>query len=105
MNIMEKAVICQNIRSIYLFGSVLKEECEQESDIDLLVVSDVTRSKLYKTKSFQRFMVKLHDRDDYFQQYDVICVHGINELEKNKNKIVLYNEILTNGMELYRRDG
>ena len=30
---------------------------------------------------------------------------GINELEKNKNKIVLYNEILTNGMELYRRDG
>jgi hypothetical protein len=50
-------------------------------------------------------MVKLHDRDDYFQQYDVICVHGINELEKNKNKIVLYNEILTNGMELYRRDG
>lgn len=105
MNIMEKAVICQNIRSIYLFGSVLKEECEQESDIDLLVVSDVTRSKLYKTKSFQRFMVKLHDRDDYFQQYDVICVHGMNELEKNKNKIVLYNEILTNGMELYRRGG
>ena len=105
MNTMEKAVICQNIRSIYLLGSVLKEECEQESDIDLLVVSDVTRSKLYKTKSFQRFMVKLHDRDDYFQQYDVICVHGINELEKNKNKIVLYNEILTNGMELYRRDG
>lgn len=104
-NILEKADICRNILSIYLFGSVLKEECEESSDIDILVVSEVTRSKLYKSKSFNQFLMKLHDKDSYYQQYDVICVHGMKELEKNRHKVRLYNDVLTNGRELYRRKG
>ncbi len=104
-NILEKAHICRNISNIFLFGSVLIEECTEESDIDLLVVSDVTRSRLYRTKSYQIFLMKMHDKDNYYQQYDVICVHGIGELEKNRHKIMLYNDVLMNGSELYRRNG
>lgn len=103
INILEKADICKNICSIYLFGSVLKEECKEESDIDVLVVSDITRSKLYKLKSFHQFLIKLHEKDDYVQQYDVICVHGMKELEKNQHRVMLYHDILANGRELYRR--
>lgn len=103
INILEKADICKNICSIYLFGSVLKEECKEESDIDVLVVSDITRSKLYKLKSFNQFLIKLHEKDDYVQQYDVICVHGMKELEKNQHRVMLYHDILANGRELYRR--
>ncbi len=102
-NILEKADICSNISSIYLFGSVLSEECNEDSDIDLLVVSDIPRSRLYKTKSYSRFLTGLHDKDDYYQQYDVICVHGMDELKKNRRRIMLYDELLANGRELYRR--
>ena len=103
VNILEKARICSNISSIYLFASVLSEECNEDSDIDLLVVSDISRSRLYKTKSYGRFLTGLHDRDDYFQQYDVICVHGMDELKKNRHRIMLYEDLLANGKELYRR--
>ena len=88
---------------IYLFGSALKEECKEASDIDILVVSDIARSKLYKTKSFNLFLVDLHEKDNYYQQYDVICVHGMQELEKNRHRVMLYYDILMNGEELYRR--
>lgn len=103
VNILEKADICKDICSIYLFGSVLNEECKADSDIDILVVSDITRSKLYRTKNFKRFLMELHEKDDYFQQYDVICVHGMKELQKNRHRVMLYDDILTNGRELYRR--
>ena len=102
-NILEKADICSNICSIYLFGSVLREDCSEDSDIDVLVVSDVARSKLYKTRGYKQFLRKLHDKDGYIQQYDVICVHGIQELEKNRHKIILYNDVLIYGRELYRK--
>lgn len=67
VNIMEKAAICKNVQSIYLFGSVLKEVCREDSDIDLLVVSDIARSKLYKTRGFKHFLVKLHDKEKGLQ--------------------------------------
>lgn len=38
-NILEKAQICRNISNIFLFGSVLKEECTEESDIDLCSIA------------------------------------------------------------------
>lgn len=103
-NISQKAGLCKNISHIYLFGSALKEECKEASDIDILVVSDIARSKLYKTKSFNLFLVDLHEKDNYYQQYDVICVHGMQELEKNRHRIMLYYDILMNGEELYRRN-
>lgn len=102
-SILKNAVLCKNICNIYLFGSALKEDCKETSDIDVLVVSDVARSKLYKMKSFHSFLIKLHEKDHYFQQYDVVCVHGMEELKKNRHKVVLYNDVLVNGKELYRR--
>lgn len=67
----------------------------------MLVDSDISRSRLSKTKSHSLFLTGLHDKDNYFQQYDVICVYGMGELKKNRYKIALFNDVLTNGSELY----
>lgn len=73
--------ICQ----IILFGSVIESRCTDDSDVDMLVISDTPRSKLYKDKGYQEFLRRLHEKDDYDQLYDVICVHNQEELHRNQN--------------------
>lgn len=57
-NIIEAAGVCIPICQIILFGSVLENRCTEDSDIDMLVVSDTVRSKLYKDKTYQEFFKK-----------------------------------------------
>lgn len=103
-NIIEAAAACARISRIILFGSVIETRCTEDSDVDMVVVSDTSRSRLYKDKSFQLFLKKLHDRDDYEQIYDVICVHGMDEVYRNQNSTGLFREVAENGKTLYRRD-
>ena len=72
-------------------------------DIDMVVVSNVTRSRLYKDKSYQEFLRKLHDEDGYDQMYDVICVHGMEEIYQKQNVTKLFRDVIENGRTLYRR--
>ena len=57
-NIVEAAKTCSNILQIILFGSAIESRCTEESDVDLVVVSDVTRSRLYRNKNYQEFRDK-----------------------------------------------
>lgn len=102
-NIVEAAKTCSNILQIILFGSAIESRCTEESDVDLVVVSDVTRSRLYRNKNYQEFLRRLHDKDDYTQQYDVICVHGLDEMQREEENVILFKEVLQNGKTLYRR--
>ena len=72
--------------------------------MDLLVISDVTRSKLYKDKGYQEFLRRLHDYDNYEQLYDVICVRSEEELNLNKNRTRLFRDVITDGKILYKRN-
>lgn len=102
-NIVEAAGICTRIRQIILFGSVIESRCTEDSDVDMLVVSDVSRSRLYKDKDYREFLKKLHDKDDYEQMYDVICVHGMDEVYQKQDTVCLFRDVIENGKTLYRR--
>lgn len=102
-NIVEVAGICTRIRQIILFGSVIESRCTEDSDVDMLVVSDISRSRLYKDKGYREFLKKLHDKDDYEQMYDVICVHGMDEVYQKQDTVCLFRDVIENGKTLYRR--
>lgn len=102
-NILEAAATCSRICQIILFGSAIESRCTETSDIDMLIISDTARSKLYKNKSYQEFLKRLHDQDNYEQMYDIICVHGIDEIYRNLNTTGLFQNIIENGKTLYRR--
>lgn len=103
-NIVEIAGICTRIRQIILFGSVIESRCTEDSDVDMLIVSDISRSRLYKDKGYREFLKKLHDKDDYEQMYDVICVHGMDEVYQKQDTVCLFRDVIENGKTLYRRE-
>ena len=102
-NIIKAADACIPICQIILFGSVLDSRCREDSDVDLLIVSDTVRSKLYRDKRYQEFLKRLHDKDDYEQMYDVICVHGLDEVYQNRKNTELFRDVIEGGKTLYRR--
>lgn len=102
-NIIAAASKCVHIQEIILFGSALEERCTDESDIDIVVISNVARSRLYRLKTYAEFLSSLHQDDDYIQQYDVICVNGRDQLIKNKDKIKLYDNVIKYGQTIYKR--
>lgn len=102
-NIISAASKCEHIQEIILFGSALEERCTDESDIDIVIVSNVSRSRLYRLKAYAEFLTSLHKDDDYLQQYDVICVKGKDQLLKNKDKIQLYGNVIKYGQTIYKR--
>lgn len=102
-NIIEAAGACTRICQIILFGSVIESRCTEDSDVDMLVISDTSRSRLYKDKSYREFLKRLHDKDDYEQMYDVICVHGMEEIYQYQDTVSLFRDVIDYGKTLYRR--
>ncbi len=102
-NIIEAAGMCNRICQIILFGSVIENRCTTDSDVDMLIVSDISRSKLYRDKGYREFLKNLHNRDDYEQMYDVICVHGMDEVYRNQDTVHLFRDVIETGKLLYRR--
>lgn len=103
-NIIKAASVCTRICQIILFGSVIEDRCQEDSDVDMLVVSDTTRSQLYKDKGYQEFLKRLHAKDGYEQMYDVICVNGIEEIYQKQDSIGLFRDVIECGKTLYRRE-
>lgn len=100
--ILRLAHTCDKIDYIYIFGSVLEERCTAESDIDLAIVSNVTRLKLYKAKDYDSFKNKLYSLD-VTQEYDILQFNSLNAL-RNSNDFVC-KDILSKGKMLYKRIG
>lgn len=103
-NIIKAASACKRICQIILFGSAIEERCQEDSDIDMLVVSDTTRSRLHKDKGYREFLKKLHEKDEYKQTYDVICVHGMEEIYQKQDRVGLFRDVMECGQTLYRRE-
>lgn len=103
-NIIEAASVCERICRIILFGSAIESRCQENSDVDMLVVSDINRSKLYRDKGYQEFLKRLYTKDGYEQMYDVICVHGMEEVYQKQESVGLFRDVLECGQTLYRRE-
>lgn len=78
-NIIKMAEACDKIDYIYLFGSSLENRCTEESDIDLAIVSSVTRSRLFRLKSYDTFVCGLYKYDKE-QEYDILQFNSVDKI-------------------------
>lgn len=100
--IMEIATECTKIDYIYIFGSSLEERCTEQSDIDIALVSNVTRSKLFNAKEYNEFISKLYDIDSE-QDYDILQFNSLSKIENSKDFVC--KDILNKGKLIYKRIG
>ena len=71
-NIVKSAEACNYIDKVVLFGSCIEDRCTDESDIDLAVFGNQSKSKTLKSKQFIEFANKLSSYDDFLQTYDIL---------------------------------
>ena len=84
---------------IYLFGSALEKRCTKRSDIDLAIISNVTRSKLFKSKAYDDFTTKLYQISED-QDYDILQFNSQEALDNSKEFVA--RDILTKGRVIFR---
>lgn len=100
--ILELAPICEKIDYIYIFGSSVEERCTEKSDIDIAIVSNVTRSRLFNARDYRDFTGRLYSID-IEQEYDILQFNSIEAIEKSKDFVC--KDILSKGRLLYSRKG
>ena len=98
--ILEIAPGCSKID--YIYGSSVEERCTEKSDIDIAIVSNVTRSKLFKSKDYREFTNKLYNID-IEQDYDILQFNSIKIIKESNDAVC--NDILTKGKLIYKREG
>ena len=99
-NIIRYASGCSKIDAIYLFGSSIEERCNEQSDIDIAIVSNVPRSRLFRTQSYSTFVHNIY-KSDMEQSYDFLQFNS-HEALKNSNAPICH-EINNKGKMIYRR--
>lgn len=95
-NISKQAEKCKYINRIILFGSSIEERCTDDSDIDIAVFGNMTKSKYLGTVEFRKFQdrIFLYDLE---QDYDILYFRDGQEYR---------DDIMTDiysGIEIYRR--
>ncbi|MGN0159848.1 MAG: nucleotidyltransferase domain-containing protein [Lachnospiraceae bacterium] len=100
--ILEIAPICSKIEHIYIFGSSVEERCTEKSDIDIAIVSNITRSKLFNAKDYKEFTNRLYNID-LEQDYDILQFNSIASIKESKDSVC--KDILTKGKLIYSREG
>ncbi len=100
-NIINAAKNCTSISEVILFGSSLKEQCKEESDIDIAVVSNVTRSKLFSSKAYKQFTSQVY-LYKMGQDYDILQFNSRQDIENSKD--IVCHDIRKDGKVIYRRD-
>lgn len=96
-NIADAAQECDYIDRIILFGSCTREDCKEDSDIDIAVFGSVTKGKCLTSKKYERFLKQVYSFDDFSQSYDVLYF----KTDSTKNSLIMEN--ISNGEVLYAR--
>lgn len=96
------ASACDKIDYIYVFGSTVEESCTDKSDIDIVIISNVTRSKLFQNKSYNEFTNKLYDID-IDQDYDILQFNSLEAIKSSEDFVC--RDIINKGKLLYERKG
>ena len=82
------------IKKMLLFGSLARGEAKDDSDADLIVVSDI-----FKGQSHLKRPVKIHLDWDLRYPVDFIC-YTLEEFEKLKKRVSIVREALREGIEI-----
>lgn len=74
MNIINQASNCDAIDKIYLFGSSKETRCREDSDVDIAVFGNITKSQMYKRAGYRKFRNGIYSflKDGKFQDYDIL---------------------------------
>lgn len=99
-NIINSAKECKSIDYIILFGSSLEERCNEESDIDIAIISNITRSRLYRVKEYRDFLANVY-KYNLRQEYDIIQFNSLEDIKKHKYGV--YLDIAEKGKIIYSR--
>lgn len=100
--IISLAHACDKIDYIYVFGSTVDESCTDKSDIDIAIISNVTRSKLFQTKSYNEFTNNLYSID-IDQDYDILQFNSLDAITNSDDFVC--RDIINKGQLLYERKG
>ncbi len=71
-NIVDAAEECDMIDKIIIFGSCIRPDCKEDSDIDVAVFGSLTRVKGMTSAKYRRFADRLAMYDDFNQSYDLL---------------------------------
>lgn len=96
VNIIKSCSLCEKIETVILFGSSIEERCKNESDIDIAVFGDESKSKMFKSKKYRAFVDAVCSFGD-LQDYDILYFD-----RKNIEKSRIMKDI-SNGTLLYER--
>lgn len=71
-NIIDAAKKCDYIDRIILFGSACRQDCTEDSDIDLAVFGNQTKYKCLLSGKYRVFLEQIYSFDQYNQTYDFL---------------------------------
>lgn len=71
MNIIKASSLCKNISKIILFGSSIENRCTSNSDIDIAVFGNKTKTQMFKSKEYRAFVNAVCSYGD-LQDYDIL---------------------------------
>lgn len=101
----QKAGDCTVIDQIILFGSSINMSCEEDSDIDVVIISRETVSKLSQNKRYQAYWERIYQKDHFKTEYDVLYFSSYQDIVNKKDKIPICKEIIEKGKTIYQKDG
>lgn len=101
-NIISQANQCEHIDYIILFGSSLEESCQEVSDIDIAVISNVTRLRLFALASYDKFVTELYMKKEQ-QDYDILQFNSMEHLKQKKDSVC--RDIVDKAKIIYMRGG
>ncbi|MGN0162838.1 MAG: nucleotidyltransferase domain-containing protein [Candidatus Ornithomonoglobus sp.] len=91
-----KSVFGENLKSIILYGSYARGDYTDESDIDIMVMVDMTPEELNKYRwGFSCFTADLNVENNVFI---AVKLQSVKLFERWKNTLPFYKNILKDGV-------
>lgn len=91
------ASLCNYIHKVVLFGSAIRTDCTEDSDIDIAVFGKSGDKRVLTSDSYRKFIDSLFDID-ISQNYDILY---FNLLRNNKSRIL---DDINKGVVLYDKN-
>lgn len=103
--IISKASDCAIIDQIILFGSSLNSDCKENSDIDVVIISKASVSKLSQNKRYRAYWERIYKLDSFQTEYDVLYFTSYEDIERKKEQVPVCKEIIEKGKIIYHKEG
>ena len=99
INIIDAAQDHEDISQIVLFGSATTNKCKKDSDIDLVVIGDISKTKMLKSRGYKEFLRKVRHFNKN-QSYDIFYFDK-KQYEKMSGNI---KDEINKGITLFSRE-